>query len=109
MKQKIAQKLKIRERDNHKSETGPQDYNKIEIPKRKGQQSIVSIRHKCGGTTHLQNTEQVINTGNCSAKFQFRLIGLERINLIFNEIKEQIATFNKSTEPKNVTLHKSSL
>ena len=85
----------MRERDKNKSETGPQDYTKIEIPQPKAQQSIVAIRHKCGGTTHLNNTEQVINTGNCSAKFQFRLIGLERINLIFNEIKEQIATFNK--------------
>lgn len=29
--------------------------------------------------------------------------------MIFNEIKEHVATFNKQTEPKNVTLHKSFL
>ena len=58
-----------------------------------------------GGSTIPKNDEQmVIHSGECSYKFKFRLIGLERINVLFNEIQDQVATFNKNTMPRNVTL-----
>lgn len=42
-------------------------------------------------------------SGESSFQFKFRLVGLERINVLFNEIQEQVATKYDSTMPKNVT------
>lgn len=69
------------------------------------QVSLSDIRHQYGGTTHTSDTP-ILHSGNCSYKFQFRLVGLERINVLFNELKEAVATNNLETVPKNVTLRK---
>lgn len=36
--------------------------------------------------------------------FKFKLIGIERLNKVFDEFKESIATNNLNTEPRNITL-----
>lgn len=69
------------------------------------QTSLSDIRYQYGGTTQTNDTP-ILQSGNCSYKFQFRLIGLERINVLFNELKEAVATNNLETVPKNVTLRK---
>ena len=46
----------------------------------------------------------VLLSGECSYKFKFRLVGIERLHLLFNEIQDQVATYNKTTKPRNVTL-----
>jgi hypothetical protein len=43
-------------------------------------------------------------SGECNWRFKFKLIGVERLNVIFNEIKQKVATDNLNTEPRNVTL-----
>ena len=46
----------------------------------------------------------VLLSGECSYKFKFRLVGIERLQVLFNEIQDQVATYNKTTKPRNVTL-----
>ena len=46
----------------------------------------------------------VIESGECNWNFKFKIISLERITKIFEEIKNPIATDNRETEPRNVTL-----
>ena len=46
----------------------------------------------------------VLKSGNCSFKFKFRLIGIERLNVLFEEMSEFVATENKETKPRNVQL-----
>lgn len=36
--------------------------------------------------------------------FKFKLVGLERLNKVFDEFKESVATNNLNTEPRNITL-----
>lgn len=45
-----------------------------------------------------------MHSGECNWKFKFKLIGLERVDVIFNEIQKRVATDNLNTEPRNVTL-----
>ena len=62
-------------------------------------------RHITGGYTPPKpNQEIVLHSGECNWRFKFKLIGLERLNVIFNEIKQRVATDNLNTEPRNVTL-----
>ena len=46
----------------------------------------------------------VLYSGECSFKFKFRLIGIERINVLFKELEEFVATENLDTKPRNVQL-----
>ena len=48
--------------------------------------------------------QMVLSSGECSFKFKFRLIGIERINVLFKELEEFVATENKDTKPRNVQL-----
>ena len=48
--------------------------------------------------------QMVLYSGECSFKFKFRLIGIERINVLFKELEEFVATENKDTKPRNVQL-----
>lgn len=44
----------------------------------------------------------VLYSGECSFKFKFKLIGIERINVLFRELEEFVATENLETKPRNV-------
>ena len=44
----------------------------------------------------------VLNSGELSFKFKFRLIGIERLNVLFEEMSDFVATENKETKPRNV-------
>lgn len=46
----------------------------------------------------------VLYSGECSFKFKFRLIGIERLNVLFEELSEFVATENRETKPRNVQL-----
>ena len=46
----------------------------------------------------------VLNSGELSFKFKFRLIGIERLNVLFEEMSDFVATENKETKPRNVQL-----
>jgi len=46
----------------------------------------------------------VLYSGECSFKFSFRLIGIERLNVLFKELSDPVATENKDTKPRNVQL-----
>ncbi len=45
-----------------------------------------------------------MHSGECNWRFKFKLVGIERLNVLFNEIRHRVATDNKNTEPRNVTL-----
>ena len=45
-----------------------------------------------------------MHSGECNWRFKFKLVGIERLNVLFNEIRNRVATDNKQTEPRNVTL-----
>ena len=67
--------------------------------------SLTVQRHKFGGTTIPKPDEQlVLHSGECSFKFKFKLRGLDRLNVIMNEIRDNTSTFNKDTELEIVTL-----
>ena len=46
----------------------------------------------------------ILQSGNVSFKFKFRLIGIERLNVLFEEMSDFVATENKDTKPRNVQL-----
>lgn len=46
----------------------------------------------------------VLYSGNCSFKFKFRLVGIERLNVLFEELADFVATENRETKPRNVQL-----
>jgi hypothetical protein len=76
----------------------------------KEQISLTDHRYKTGGTTTPRpNQEIVLHSGECNWRFKFKLVGLERLDVLFNEIKDRVATNNKNTEPRNVTLKHSKL
>lgn len=50
------------------------------------------------------NEQIVVNSGEINWGFKFKIISLERINKIFEEIQNPVATNNLETEPRNVTL-----
>jgi hypothetical protein len=46
-------------------------------------------RQSTGGTTPAQPDERlVIDSGECNMKFRFKLVSIERINVLFDEIRE---------------------
>lgn len=80
--------------------------NWVDVPLQKQQISISKHRFLNGGTTQPRANEQiVINSGEINWGFKFKIISLERINKIFEEIQNPIATDNLETEPRNVTLN----
>ena len=92
---------------HHGMGTPSSSANKYTVPVTpvKKRLSLTLQRQIMRGSTIPKNDEQmVLFSGECSYKFKFRLIGLERINVLFNEIQEHVATFNKNTQPRNVTL-----
>ena len=81
------------------------EMNFVNVPIESQRISLTRHREKNGGTTPAKNNEQiVIESGECNIKFRFRLISIERINVLFDEIREQISTNNLETTPRNVTL-----
>mmetsp|Transcript_28355 Transcript_28355/g.27296 ORF Transcript_28355/g.27296 Transcript_28355/m.27296 type:complete len:132 (-) Transcript_28355:1066-1461(-) len=67
--------------------------------------SLTLHRHIHGGTTiPLPNEQIILQSGECNWRFKFKLIGVERLNLVFNEIRKKVATDNLKTQPRNVTL-----
>lgn len=84
------------------------EMNWVDVPLEKQQISISKHRFINGGTTQPRANEQiVINSGEINWGFKFKIISLERINKIFEEIQNQVATDNLETEPRNVTLNPS--
>ena len=82
------------------------EMNWVDVPLEKQQISISKHRFINGGTTQPRANEQiVINSGEINWGFKFKIISLERINKIFEEIQNQVATDNLETEPRNVTLN----
>mmetsp|Transcript_31213 Transcript_31213/g.47796 ORF Transcript_31213/g.47796 Transcript_31213/m.47796 type:complete len:135 (-) Transcript_31213:2998-3402(-) len=80
--------------------------NWVDVPMEKQQISLSRHRYVNGGTTMARSNEQiVVQSGECNFKFKFRLVSLERISKIFEEIQNPVATDNKETEPRNVTLN----
>lgn len=58
-----------------------------------------------GGTTKARSKEQiVVESGECNVQFRFKIVGLERINKIFDEIRLQVSTNNREIDPRNQTL-----
>jgi len=67
--------------------------------------SLTEHRHRTGGTTIPKASQEIVlHSGECNWRFKFKLIGIERLDVIFNEVLERVATNNKNTEPRNVTL-----
>ena len=57
------------------------------------------------GSTQARSDEQMmLYSGECSFKFKFRLVGIERLNVLFEELSEFVATQNRETKPRNVQL-----
>lgn len=49
----------------------------------------------------------ILRSGNCNYRFRFKLVGVEQLCKVFNEvIIGEEATDNKATQPRNVTLKK---
>jgi hypothetical protein len=46
-----------------------------------------------------------VESGECNYMFRFKIISLERITKIFDEIWKPVATDNLETELRNVTLN----
>ena len=57
-----------------------------------------------GSTLTKADETMVLYSGECSFKFKFRLIGIERLNVLFKEMSNFVATENKDTKPRNVQL-----
>ena len=77
----------------------------IKIPAQRKRLSLTQQRSTTKGSTQARSDEQmVLYSGECSFKFKFRLIGIERLNVLFEELSEFVATENKDTKPRNVQL-----
>jgi len=46
----------------------------------------------------------VIKSGHCNFRFRFKIMGIENVGLIFNELTEPVATDNGRAKPGNLTL-----
>jgi hypothetical protein len=78
----------------------------VDVPIEKKKVSITKHRFFNGGTTSAKNNEQVVvESGECNYMFRFKIISLERITKIFDEIRKPVATDNLETELRNVTLN----
>ena len=79
--------------------------NWVDCPIDKEKISITRHRFMNGGTTKARsNQEVVVESGECNVQFKFKLVGLERINKIFDEIRLQVSTNNREIDPRNQTL-----
>ena len=106
----LSQKFEEQQEKQKKNRTQEKDeadeFNQIEF-KTQDQEfiSLLEMRNQFGGTTQTDE-KQIIWSGDCSARFRFRLVGLERIYMLFTEIQKKVATENRMTEPANVTLNR---
>ena len=79
--------------------------NWVDVPLEKKKISITRHRSENGGSSIAGGNEQlVVESGECNFKFKIKIISLERIQRIFEEIRNPVATDNLETEPRNVTL-----
>jgi len=46
----------------------------------------------------------VLNSGQCNFRFRFKVVGIENVGLIFNELTNPVATYNGKATPSNITL-----
>lgn len=46
----------------------------------------------------------MLKSGECNFRFRFKLVGLEHLHLIFNELTKPMATDNGRAKPSNITL-----
>lgn len=47
----------------------------------------------------------ILNSGESALPFRFKLVGFEKLNLVFAEVYDQkMATENSDTNPRNLTL-----
>ncbi len=46
----------------------------------------------------------VLLSGECNFRFRFKIVGIERLHLIFNELEKPVATDNGKAKPSNITL-----
>ena len=77
----------------------------IPIPAQKKRVSMTYHRSVTQGSTLPKNDEtMVFYSGEFSYKFKFRLIGIDRLNVLFEELADFVATENKDTKPRNVQL-----
>lgn len=75
------------------------------MPPEKERISLTQHRHLTGGSTIPKQTEEIVlHSGECNWMFKFKLVGIERLNKVFDEFKESVATNNLNTEPRNITL-----
>ena len=75
----------------------------IPVPGKKKEVPLTKARALNQGSTMTKSDEvMVMDSGNCSFKFKFRLVGIERLNVLFKEMHEFVATENKETKPRNV-------
>ena len=78
------------------------DMNWVDCPIDKEKISITRHRFMNGGTTKARsNQEVVVESGECNVQFKFKLVGLERINKIFDEFSLQVSTNNRAIDPRN--------
>lgn len=71
--------------------------------------SLTAHRALNGGFSAPKDTETIVLlSGECSWQFKFKLISIERISMLFEELfpGKKVATDNLQTEPRNVTLGK---
>ena len=81
------------------------EMNWVDVPLEKQKISISRHRYLNGGTTQAKNNQQiVVDSGECNWRFKFKIVSVERITKIFDEIQDPVATDNLETEPSNVTL-----
>lgn len=60
--------------------------------------SVTRHRHLNRGTTPVKPGEQVVvESGECNYRFRFKIVSVERISQIFDEIRKPIATDNLET------------
>lgn len=77
----------------------------IPISSQKKLKSLTVARAQTQGTTLTKSDElMVLMSGDVCFKFKFRLIGIERLNVLFEEMSDFVATENLDTKPRNVQL-----
>ena len=81
------------------------EMNFVNVPTTKEKISITRHMKHSGGTTPAKSNQQVVvSSGELNVRFRLKLISLERINILFDEVRMQVATDNLETIAKNVTL-----
>ena len=78
------------------------EMNWVDVPIDKKKVSITKHRFLNGGTTKAKRDEQkVVESGEVNFFFKFKIVSLERIHKLFEEIAHPVATDNKETVPRN--------